>query len=28
MAECEPFTALARHPDLTGRPRVLVAHRR
>jgi release factor glutamine methyltransferase len=28
MAEREPFVALARHPDLSGRPRVLVAHRR
>jgi len=28
MAEREPYTALACHPDLSGRPRVLVAHRR
>jgi release factor glutamine methyltransferase len=28
MARREPFTALVRHPDLSGRPRVLVAHRR
>jgi release factor glutamine methyltransferase len=28
MARREPFTELSRHPDLSGRPRVLVAHRR
>jgi release factor glutamine methyltransferase len=28
MARHKPFTALVRHPDLSGRPRVLVAQRR